>query len=220
MRFMSVAVALGLVAFGTWAAHPADAPRALLGADAARAQAMVAGDLAALDRALGDDLSYGHSNGVLEDKGALLESIRSGSRRYRSLTPREASARLYGDTGIVVALADAEVDAQGQASGTSDVSDVLNVTRSALSFLMVGTLEPRKGHAQALSAFERLWASGLDVKLVLVGNRGWMVDDLTRRLQTHPERGKRLFWLEGIGDASLEEIYATATCLLAASEGE
>ena len=78
----------------------------------------------------------------------------------------------------------------------------------------------RKGHAQALSAFEQLWASGLDVKLVLVGNRGWMVDDLIRRLQTHPERGKRLFWLEGIGDASLEEIYARATCLLAASEGE
>jgi ketosteroid isomerase-like protein len=109
-----VAVTLGLMALGSWAAHPADAPRALLGADAARAQAMVAGDLAALDRALGDDLSYGHSNGVLEDKGALLESIRSGTRRYRSLTPREASARLYGDTGIVVALADAEVDAQGQ----------------------------------------------------------------------------------------------------------
>jgi len=114
MRFILVAVALGLTALGSRAAHPVDAPRALLGADAARAQAMVAADLAALDRVLGEDLSYGHSNGVLEDKGALLESIRSGARRYRSLAPREASARLYGDTGIVVALADAEVDAQGQ----------------------------------------------------------------------------------------------------------
>ena len=37
------------------------------------------------------------------------------------------------------------------------------------SFLMVGTIEPRKGHAQTLAAFELLWAQGVDVNLVIVG---------------------------------------------------
>ena len=88
------------------------------------------------------------------------------------------------------------------------------------SFLMVGTIEPRKKHDQALSAFEQLWAQGLDVNLVIVGKQGWMVETLIERLKTHPEINKRLFWLEAISDEYLEKIYETSTCLIAASEGE
>jgi glycosyltransferase involved in cell wall biosynthesis len=85
---------------------------------------------------------------------------------------------------------------------------------------MVGTIEPRKGYAQALSAFERLWSAGVDVRLALVGKQGWMVDGLVKRMVRHPELGKRLFWLKGISDAYLEEVYAASTCLLAPSEAE
>lgn len=88
------------------------------------------------------------------------------------------------------------------------------------SFLMVGTVEPRKGHAQTLAAFEQLWAAGVEASLVIVGREGWMVERLTRRLRTHRELGRRLFWLEDLGDEALAEIYASATCLIAASEGE
>ena len=87
------------------------------------------------------------------------------------------------------------------------------------AFLMVGTLEPRKGHALALAAFEQLWRQGADVNLVIVGKQGWMVEDLVHRLQTHPE-ARRLFWLPDVSDAFLERIYAASTCLVAASEGE
>ena len=87
-------------------------------------------------------------------------------------------------------------------------------------FLMVGTIEPRKKHDQALSAFEQLWAQGLDINLVIVGKQGWMVETLIERLTTHPELNKRLFWLEAISDEYLESIYETSTCLIAASEGE
>ena len=38
-------------------------------------------------------------------------------------------------------------------------------------FLTVGTLEPRKGHAQALAAFEQLWSEGSEAELVIVGSR-------------------------------------------------
>lgn len=87
------------------------------------------------------------------------------------------------------------------------------------TFLMVGTIEPRKGHAQVLAAFEQLWRQGADVNLVIVGKQGWMVEDLVRRLQTHPET-RRLFWLPDVSDALLERIYAASSCLIAASEGE
>lgn len=88
------------------------------------------------------------------------------------------------------------------------------------NFLMVGTLEPRKGHAQTLAAFELLWATGVQANLVIVGKRGWLVDELAVKLADHPERGKRLLWLEGASDEYLEHLYQRSDCLLAASYGE
>lgn len=88
------------------------------------------------------------------------------------------------------------------------------------SFLMVGTVEPRKGYAQALAAFELLWAQGVNVNLVIVGKGGWLVDSLIEKLTNHPESNKRLFWLKGISDEYLEHIYKASTCLISASEGE
>jgi glycosyltransferase involved in cell wall biosynthesis len=102
----------------------------------------------------------------------------------------------------------------------SDAQQVLQALANRPSFLMVGTVEPRKGHAQTLEAFEQLWADGADVNLVIVGKQGWMVEALVNKLRTHTERGKRLFWLEGISDEYLEKVYAASTCLIAASYGE
>jgi glycosyltransferase involved in cell wall biosynthesis len=85
---------------------------------------------------------------------------------------------------------------------------------------MVGTLEPRKGHAQVLDAFEQLWRDKHEMNLVLVGKQGWLVESLTERLRNHPEMNNRLFWLEGISDEYLEAVYADSTCLIAASYGE
>ncbi len=102
----------------------------------------------------------------------------------------------------------------------SSAGDVLEHLRNLNSFLMVGTLEPRKGHIEVLYAFEKLWRAGLEVNLVIVGKQGWMVDELVGRLRAHPKLNKHLFWLEGISDEYLEKIYAAATCLIAASFGE
>lgn len=97
------------------------------------------------------------------------------------------------------------------------------------SFLMVGTIEPRKGYLQTIGAFEKLWHEGVNVSLVIVGHEGWKglpdeqrrdIPQTVERLRTHPELNKRLFWLEGISDEYLEKVYATSTCLIAASYGE
>ncbi len=88
------------------------------------------------------------------------------------------------------------------------------------TFLMVGTIEPRKGHAQALAAFDRLWEQGSEVNLLIIGKPGWLVDDLMQRLREHPQRGKRLFWFEKAGDDLLLAAYHRASALLMVSEGE
>jgi glycosyltransferase involved in cell wall biosynthesis len=101
-----------------------------------------------------------------------------------------------------------------------NASDLLRQFSVRPSYLMVGSLEPRKGQAQTLAAFEQLWAEGLEVNLVIVGKKGWMVDSLVKRLNHHPLLGKRLFWLQGISDEYLDQVYTQSSALLAASEGE
>ncbi|MEN6490077.1 MAG: glycosyltransferase [Smithella sp.] len=102
----------------------------------------------------------------------------------------------------------------------ADAGSVLNKLTKRPSFLMVGTLEPRKGHAQVLAAFEKLWVEGVDANLILVGKQGWMTEALIDRIRNHSELGKRLFWMEGISDEYLEKVYAASNCLIFASEGE
>lgn len=87
-------------------------------------------------------------------------------------------------------------------------------------FLSVGTIEPRKGQEQTLDAFELLWRDGSDARLVLVGKEGWMMERFASRLRSHCELGRRLFWLEGISDEFLEDVYAKADCLIASSQTE
>lgn len=86
--------------------------------------------------------------------------------------------------------------------------------------LMVGTLEPRKGHGQVLDAFASLWTRGCDAILVIAGKHGWMVDDLVKRISGHRELSRRLFWYESISDEGLSRLYRRANGLIMASEGE
>lgn len=102
-----------------------------------------------------------------------------------------------------------------------ELDQVLDTAMSARpSLIMVGTVEPRKGHEQVLDAVELLWESGADLNLVIVGHRGWLVNDLVERLQQHGEKGKRLFWLDAADDETLEAVYQRSTVLMAASRGE
>ncbi len=88
------------------------------------------------------------------------------------------------------------------------------------SFLMVGTLEPRKGHRQALAAFDQLWAKGENVALIIFGRLGWLMDDFATTLKDHEAYGDRLLWISGGSDEYLDQIYKTCDCLIAASDAE
>lgn len=107
----------------------------------------------------------------------------------------------------------------GQAQ-VAELGKVIAPMHGAKTFLMVGTVEPRKGHRQVLQAFEKLWATGLDVNLVIVGKKGWKQDKLAEQIRSHPQLGMKLHWHERVDDGGLDIIYAVSTCLIMASEAE
>lgn len=88
------------------------------------------------------------------------------------------------------------------------------------TLLMVGTLEPRKGHAQVLDAMERLWARDEPVNLLIIGKVGWNVHSLVERLRRHPQYGRRLHWQSEAADEDLYLAYRTSAALIAASYAE
>jgi len=103
---------------------------------------------------------------------------------------------------------------------SGDAAEVIKKISRRASFLMVGTIEPRKGHAQTLDAFEQLWSQGVEANLVIVGKQGWKAEALISKLRHHPKLNEQLFWLDGISDEYLEKVYDECICLIAASEGE
>lgn len=79
-------------------------------------------------------------------------------------------------------------------------------------FLMVGTIEPRKNHVNALRAFERSGV-GRQVPLVLSGRPGWGYEPAMAEAERLAERG--LVHLPGyVPDVDLPSLYAGATALL------
>ena len=87
----------------------------------------------------------------------------------------------------------------------------------AKTFLMVGTIEPRKRHGVVLDAMERLWADGSDARLLLLGKEGWRVEELARRIRKHSQLGRRLFWFTDVKDAEIALAYKRTDALVFAS---
>jgi glycosyltransferase involved in cell wall biosynthesis len=86
--------------------------------------------------------------------------------------------------------------------------------------LMVGTLEPRKGHAQALAAIAVLASRATRFELVIAGHAGWAVESLQSELVGAIASGLPVRWLPGASDRDLQGLYRECDLLLMASHGE
>jgi len=134
---------------------------------------------------------------------------------YQSMPARERPLAIgYFHLGADIAKADANetsaVHSHPQLAGLGERT----------TFLMVGTIEPRKGHVQVLEAFERLWQQGVKANLLIIGRAGWLSDHVMQRLREHPQQGKQLFWFDAADDDLLLAAYHRASAMLMASEGE
>jgi len=84
--------------------------------------------------------------------------------------------------------------------------------------LMVGTIEPRKGHGLVLDVLDDIWFSGSPARLVIAGRAPW--PPLLARIRAHEELGARLAYIEGADDRELAELYRGAAATICASAGE
>jgi len=107
-----------------------------------------------------------------------------------------------------------------------EAESILARMRQTPSLLMVGTLEPRKGHNQVLDAFDELQKRNPSVTLgvlplfVIVGLPGWKTEALQQRIRTHPQIGKQVFWFEDASDELLMALYGACKAVVVASRGE
>lgn len=99
-------------------------------------------------------------------------------------------------------------------------SALLDQIEARPAALMVGTLEPRKGHAEVLAAFDVLWAEKKECNLVIVGRPGWRTEPLQRSIRQHGQYGKRLFWLDSASDETLQVLYTASRGVIVASLAE
>lgn len=99
-------------------------------------------------------------------------------------------------------------------------NELLTKIAKSPTALMVGTIEPRKGHKDILNAFNSLWQKGSNYNLVIVGRPGWKTDQLQMDLLEHPQNGQKLFWLNDASDEALTKLYEMCTGVIIASHGE
>ena len=117
----------------------------------------------------------------------------------------------------------ADIEASIPSTGVSrEASDLIGRLQSRRAVLMVGTIEPRKGHDVALAAFEHLWRTRpADApNLVIVGKPGWKTADLIKRIREQPEQGARLHWLSAATDEALCRLYEGCAGVFVASHAE
>jgi len=93
-----VLIALSLPAFAG-SAKPDD-EKAVLAAEKQYAEAMVKRDVATLEKILGDDLSYTHSNMLMETKADVIKGITSGRTNYKAIEFKTTKVRQYGNTVV------------------------------------------------------------------------------------------------------------------------
>ena len=102
-----------------------------------------------------------------------------------------------------------------------EIVALFDISNSAAPmFMTVGTVEPRKEHLTIVGAFSRLWRSGVDVRLLVIGAVGWKCERVIEAISRHPELRRRLFWFKDLSDAELAYCYRHADGVVAASLAE
>jgi len=84
--------------------------------------------------------------------------------------------------------------------------------------LFVSTIEPRKGHRLLFDVWRRLVEAGVPqaarFKLVFLGRRGWLVDDLLADIEADPSCHSSLHILSSVSDSQLATLYRNAAFTL------
>ena len=151
---------------------------------------------------------------VVRHADAVMVSTRHVAESYRGLC--EKLGRKCQPTSVTWLGCDFKA---GDVDAAVD-GDVIAALEGKKYVLSVGTIEPRKNISLLLDAFSNTLFDK-DVSLVIVGKKGWNVDNLIECINSSEEYGRRLFHFVGMNDATLSWLYdhAFATALPTLDEG-
>jgi len=76
--------------------------------------ALLTKDSATLNDLLAPDVTYGHTNGMIQTKSQLIRSVMSGEQKYKSINPTNMVIRIYGNTAVVTLQPDVSMIFQGK----------------------------------------------------------------------------------------------------------
>ena len=62
---------------------------------------LIAKDSVTLSGLLADDVTYGHTNGMIQTKAQLIRDVVSGVQDYKSIDPSDMNIRVFDHTAIV-----------------------------------------------------------------------------------------------------------------------
>ena len=98
-KFILLVFAANFISF---ASHAQNAQTEVMTKMMSLKNALIAKDSVALSNLLADDVTYGHSTGVIQTKAQLIRSALNGEQDYRSIEPSNMNVRIYNDnTGVV-----------------------------------------------------------------------------------------------------------------------
>jgi hypothetical protein len=98
--------------------------------------ALVSGNKADLESIASEKLSYGHSNGLIENKAAFVENIVSGKSDFVSIVLSEQSIVFSGKTAIVRQKLDA-VTSDGGKPGEAHLKVLLVWQKQGVSWKLI-----------------------------------------------------------------------------------
>jgi glycosyltransferase involved in cell wall biosynthesis len=87
-------------------------------------------------------------------------------------------------------------------------------------FIMVGSIEPKKGHLPTIKCFEAIWRAGHTRGLVIIGRRGWLEQPIVDAIGNSAYYGEKLFWFSDFDDFDLAQAYNHCHALIFSSFGE
>src|SRR5579862_4286287 len=93
--------------------------KAVLSADQERTDAQIKQDALALDRLLGDDLSYVHASGLVQVKADFIADLKSSKRVYKKVTNSDVNVRLLQDAAVITAKSEVSVSFDGKENNLS-----------------------------------------------------------------------------------------------------
>jgi hypothetical protein len=105
--------------------------------DRERADAQVRRDFEVLDSMLGDDLTYIHASGLVQNKAELMADLKSGQRIYTSIKYSDVNIRVLESTAVITAR--------------SEIHVVHESKENVLSIRVTEVYAQRKGHWQLIA---------------------------------------------------------------------